>query len=401
MCAVKRSLLLLLVSVVCALPALAQKKNKAQLQKEKQQTLEKRDELNKIIDETSAKKKNSLGELAALKQSVQEQENLVSSIRGEVRLLDTEIGENNDIIVALEEDLVKLKKEYASMLFAAQKANNSTTRLTFLFSAKSFDQLVMRLRYMDQYSETRKLQAEQIIKVQDQLSGHVREIEVRRTEKSQLLSEEERENENLADLKQKQSVLVKSLEKEEKRLKKDLEETKKAIAKLDNLIDEAIKEEIARAAAAREKSAASANAVAALSSSFEDNKNKFPWPVSSGFVSLKFGRQAHPVLKGIMLQNNGVNIQTKENERVKTIFEGEVRRVAFIPTLGSTVIINHGEYLTVYAGLKEVFVRPGQKVTTNQEIGKIFSNAEGVSELRFQIFKSMTALDPELWLKNM
>ncbi len=211
MCAAKRVLLLVLVSVVCGLPALAQKKTKAQLQKEKQQTLEKREELDKIIDETSAKKKNSLGELAALKQSVQEQENLVTSIRGEVRLLDTEIGENNDIIIALEEDLVKLKKEYASMLFAAQKANNSTTRLTFLFSAKSFDQLVMRLRYMDQYAETRKLQAEQIIKVQDQLSGHVREIEVRRTEKGRLLAEEERENENLADLKQKQNALVKSL----------------------------------------------------------------------------------------------------------------------------------------------------------------------------------------------
>jgi len=401
MCAAKRVLLLLLVSVACGLPAFAQKKTKAQLQKEKQQTLEKREELNKILDETSARKKNSLGELAALTQSVQEQENLVTSIRGEVRLLDTEIGENNDIIIALEEDLVKLKKEYASMLFAAQKANNSTTRLTFLFSAKSFDQLVMRLRYMDQYAETRKLQAEQIIKVQDQLSGHVREIEVRRTEKSKLLSEEERENENLAELRKKQGAMVKSLEKEEKRLRKDLEETKKAIAKLDDLINEAIKEELARAAAAREKSAASANAVAALSSSFEDNKNKFPWPVSSGFVSLKFGRQAHPVLKGIVLQNNGVNIQTKENERVKTIFEGEVRRVAFIPTLGSTVIINHGDYLTVYAGLKEVFVRPGQKVTTNQEIGKVFSNADGVSELRFQIFRNMTALDPEAWLKDM
>jgi murein hydrolase activator len=138
-----------------------------------------------------------------------------------------------------------------------------------------------------------------------------------------------------------------------------------------------------------------------LSNSFEENRNKFTWPVSSGFVSQKFGRQNHPVLKGIVQQNNGVNIQTKENERVKSIFEGEVRRVAFIQGLGSTVIIKHGEYLTVYAGLKEVFVRTGQKVITNQEIGKIFSNTEGVSELRFQIFKNTTALDPQAWLKNM
>ncbi|MGC3946054.1 MAG: M23 family metallopeptidase [Chryseolinea sp.] len=117
-------------------------------------------------------------------------------------------------------------------------------------------------------------------------------------------------------------------------------------------------------------------------------------------MSQKFGRQNHPVLKGIITNNNGVNIQTQENEKVKTIFEGEVRRVAFIQGLGSTVIIKHGDYLTVYAGLKEVFVRSGQKVTTNQEIGKVFSNAEGVSELRFQIFKNTTALDPQGWLKN-
>ena len=125
------------------------------------------------------------------------------------------------------------------------------------------------------------------------------------------------------------------------------------------------------------------------------------WPVSSGFVSQKFGRQNHPALKGVIVNNNGVNIQTQQNEKVKSIFDGEVRRVAFIHGLGSTVFIKHGEYLTVYAGLKEVFVRSGQKVTTNQEIGKVFSNNEGVSELRFQIFKNTTALDPQGWLKSM
>jgi septal ring factor EnvC (AmiA/AmiB activator) len=375
--------------------AVAQK-NKAQLQKEKQQNLEKIKEVEKIIEETSAQKKNSLGELTALNQRVHEQENLVGSIKGEVNFLDSEISDNNDIILVLEEDLDDLKKEYSAMLFAAQKANNSTTRLTFLFSSKSFDQLVMRLRYMDQYAETRKLQAEQITKVQEELSGHVAEIRVRREEKNKLLNEEQREGNNLISLKQKQNSLVKSLEKEEKKLRKDLEETKKAVAKLDKLIEDLIKEEMERAARSKKSEGA-----VTLSNSFEENRNKFMWPVSSGFVSQRFGRQNHSVLKNVVVQNNGVNIQTQENEKVKSIFEGEVRRVAFIQGLGSTVIIKHGEYLTVYAGLKEVFVRSGQKVTTNQEIGKVLSNNEGVSELRFQIFKNTTALDPSSWLKNM
>lgn len=391
----KRAFLFLILLILASTAALAQKKSKTQLQKEKQQSLSKISEVEKILKQTSNQKKNSLGELNALNERIREQENLISGIRDELRFLDSEISENNDIISVLEKDLGELKKEYAEMLFAAQKANNNTTRLTFLFSSESFHQLVMRLKYMEQYSEARKLQADQIVKVQDELSGQVRVIQTKRDEKNSLLNDQVRENENLADLKDKQNKLLRSLVKEEKKLRRDLDETRKAVAKLDRLIDEIIKEELARAS--RAKSAD----VVALSSSFEENKNKFPWPVSSGFVSLGFGRQNHPVLKGIILQNNGVNIQTKQDEHVKTIFEGEVRKVAFIPTLGSTVIINHGEYLTVYAGLKEVFVKAGQKVTTNQEIGKVFSNTEGVSELRFQIFKNTTALDPQAWLRNM
>ena len=393
MCADRR-ILLFLIFFILNFSVTAQK-SKSQLQIEKQANLEKIKEVEKIIGETSTKKKNSLGELTALNQRIRVQENLITSIKGEINFLDSEILENNDIINALENDLDKLKKEYIAMLFTAQKASNSTTRLTFLFSAKSFDQLIMRLRYMEQYGQTRKLQAEQIVKVQSELSGQVSVIRSRREEKNKLLNEVVTENENLTGLKKKQNGLVRTLEREEKKLKKDLAETKKLVARLDKLIEDLIKEEMERAARAK------SGDTEILSNSFEENRNKFTWPVSSGFVSQKFGRQNHPVLKGIVQQNNGVNIQTKENEKVKSIFDGEVRRVAFIQGLGSTVIIKHGEYLTVYAGLKEVFVRTGQKVVTNQEIGKIFSNQEGVSELRFQIFKNTTALDPQTWLKNM
>jgi septal ring factor EnvC (AmiA/AmiB activator) len=388
-----KPLLCLLFFVLLVFSATAQK-SKSQLQKEKQQNLEKIKEVEKIIVETSAKKKNSLGELNALNARIREQEKLVRSIKGEINLLDAEIGENNDIIKTLEEDLKLLKEEYASMLFAAQKANNSTTRLTFLFSSASFDQLVMRLRYMNQYADTRKLQAEQITKVQEELSDHVDEIKIRREEKNNLLNEQLAATNSLTTLKKKQNSLVRSLVREEKKLRKDLEETKKAVARLDQLIENIIKEEMERALRANDSESV------VLSNSFEENRNKFLWPVS-GFVSQKFGRQNHPVLKGIVQQNNGVNIQTQENQKVKAIFQGEVRRVAFIQGLGSTVIVKHGDYLTVYAGLKEVYVRSGQKVTTNQEIGRVFSNNEGVSELRFQIFKNTTALDPQIWLRNM
>lgn len=392
--------LLVLAVLLCAVFSVdAQKKTKAQLQKERQQNLQKIKEVEKILSETSAKKKNTLGELTALNQRIREQENLISSIKNEIHFLENDIAENNGFISALEDDLTKLKEEYAAMLFAAQKANNSTTRLTFLFSADSFEQLMMRLRYMKQYSEKRKIQAAAITAVQDELAGQVKQIESKRLEKNNLLSEELSENTNLTGLKKKQNTLVKSLEKQEKSLKQDLDEIKKALVALDKKINEIIKEEMERAAReAKTKSGSSAAAVA-LSSSFEDNKSKFPWPVK-GFISMGFGRQKHPLLKNIYIENNGINIQTAENEKVKSIFEGEVTAVAFIPPLGNSVIITHGEYFTVYSGLKEVYVKRGQKVTLSQDIGQVLSNSEGISELRFQIRKNTTALDPQLWLRN-
>ena len=389
---------LLVFLLLASAAVLAQTKTKSQLQREKQQSVERIKEVEKILNETTVRKKNTLGELTALNQRIIEQQNLINSIRKEITFLNTEIRENNDIIEVLDDDLRKLKKEYASMLFAAQKASNSTTRLTFLFSSKSFDQLVMRLRYMEQYGETRKLQAALIAGVQAELGQQVKQIENKREEKNKLLQDGESENANLASLKKKQFNLVKALEKEEKQLKRDLDDTRKALVLLDRKINDIIKEEMEREALARRGSKAVS---VALSSSFEENKNKLPWPVATGFISQKFGRQNHPVLKGIVMQNDGVNIQTKQNEKVKSVFDGEVRSVAFIPPFGNTVIINHGEYFSVYAGLKEVYVKTGQKVSTNQEIGQIISNKEGISELRFQIRKQFTALDPQAWLVNM
>lgn len=402
-------LILLLVGLLSgAFHSSYAQKTKSQLQKEKQQNLLKILETEKIITETAQEKNNSLGELTALNQRIRQQETLIQSIKNEISFLDTDIDENNQIIHALQEDVNKLKEEYASMLFSAQKASGKADKLMFLFSSKNFDQLLMRLKYMEQYGNARKEQAEAITKVQQVLGEQVQQTEIIKGNKSKLLNEELRESDNLSGLKQKKKEIVKSLEKEEKRLRKDLDETKKAVAVLDKLINDIIREEIERAAReAREREAkakANKKVVEAapsvvLSSSFEENRSKFPWPVS-GFVSQKFGRQDHPVLKGIVLQNDGINIQTKQEEKVKCIFEGEVRAVAFIPSIGTSVIISHGEYFTVYSGLKEVIVKKGQKVALNQEIGQVHINTDGVSELRFQIRKNTVALDPQAWLKN-
>ncbi len=380
-------------------------KTKSQLQREKQQNLEKIKETEKILKETGQQKQSSLGELNALNQRISQQESLINSIKGEISLLDNDISENSQIVDALDKDVKKLKKEYVSMLYAAQKASGKADKLSFLFSARSFNQFFMRLKYMEQYGKARQNQAQAIARVQIILKDQIRITEVKRGEKNALLSDQIKQNNELANLKQKQRQVVVALEKEEKQIKKDLADTKKAVAELDNMIAKIIKEELERAAReARErerkniKTAPSENTVA-LSAIFAENKHNFPWPVS-GFVTLKFGRQKHPVLKNIEVQSDGVNIQTKQGEGVRSIFNGEVSQIAFTQGIGNTIIVRHGEYFTVYSGLKDISVKKGEKITTNQEIGKVLSNGQGISELRFQIRKNIDALDPQEWLKN-
>jgi len=383
------------------------KKSKTELQKERQQHLEKIQETEKILEETEQAKKNSLGELVVLNRRINQQEGLVSTIKNEVSVLNDDIDEDNQIIEALQKDISDLKEEYAAMLFAAQKASGQVDKLTLLFSAQSFDQLLMRLKYMNQYGKARKEQADAIAQAQSMLEDQVKQTEKKRTEKKSLLSDELKQSEQLTTLKQKQRTVVRSLEKEEKRLKRELEETKKAVAELDDIIAKIVREELERAAREaklRDKGKSSKEAESALekielSSTFEKNKNKLPWPVA-GFVSQKYGRHPHPLLKGIEVQNDGVNIQTKQNEPVRSVFNGEVRAVAFIRGKGNTLILSHGEYYTVYCGLKDVFVKTGQKVTTSEELGRVRSTPDGTSELLFQIRKNTATLDPEEWLKN-
>ena len=397
---------------LCSINDLLAQRNKHLLLREKQKNLEKIKETEKIISETAEQKKASLGELSAVNQRIVQQESLITSISREINLLESDIEENNEIVNALELDLDKLKEEYAAMLLTAQKVSGKADKLMFLFSANSFDQFLMRLKYMEQYSNARKEQGHVIQKVQIALGKQINETEKIKVEKNKLLFDEENEKGQLTNLKQKQKLVVKNLETEDKRLRRELDDTKRDVAKLDKLINDIIKEELERAAKeARERFAKSKKDKTTneapskseddvkLSASFEENRAKFPWP-ASGFISQKFGRQDHPFLKGIVLQNDGINIQTKQNEKVKAIFDGDVSKIAFFPWLGNSVIIRHGDYFTVYTGLKEVLVVKGQKVKTSQEIGNVFVNPDGVSELRFQIRKNIDALDPQTWLKG-
>jgi murein hydrolase activator len=391
--------LIILLLVFQAFVSFGQQKTKAQLQKERAENLKKIEEASQTLKQTSTKKKASVGQLNAIKYQISIRQKLIKGIEDEIDLLNGEIEDNLNIIAALENDLNGLKEEYAAMVYAAYKARSGRDKLTFLFSSESFNQLLRRMAYMEQYSVARKKQVEQIIAVQKTLLDENKAVEIKKEEQRELLTEQVAENTSLIKMRKKQESVYADLRKEEKRLKKELARRQKSLKALDNLINELIKRELEEAA----KAAALANnkAAAELSADFSKNKLKLPWP-TNGFISQKFGRSRDPVLKMVERNSPGIEIQTKPESEAASVFNGEVTAVALIQGFNKAVIIKHGDYYTVYAKLSEVYVQKGQKVNIGDKIGKIFTGSDGIAELHFELWQSKengtSKLNPERWL---
>jgi septal ring factor EnvC (AmiA/AmiB activator) len=374
-------------------------KSKDQLEREKKENLKRIVETQKILLETETEKKATVGQLTAINRQIQARESLIGSIKQEINLLDGEISDLTIVVNALQSDLKTLKEEYAAMIFAAYKSNWGMQRLTFIFSAKTFNQLVRRMAYLEQYTEARQVQVKQIVAVSKALADQRANVQVKRTEQGKLLNEELRQAKNLIGLKTRQSELIIALSDKEKELRQEMASRKKAIEQMDKLIADLISKEL-NSKKTKEETKASVVADTKSNSSFESSKAKLIWPVETGFISSKFGEQPHPVLKGIMVNNQGVDIQTNSNALVKSVFTGKVATVAFVPGMNSVIILQHGDYYTVYSRLKKVNVKKGQEITTGEVIGEVYTDNQGVTEVQFQVWKSSTKLDPEKWLSS-
>ena len=390
---------ILILGMVLLLHPLHAQKDRTKLEKEKQENLAKIKEAEKILKQTSSQKKNSLGQLQALSQQIKSQEALIITYRANINLLNDDIEESEGLVNSLEKDLDNLKEEYAEMIYQASKAQNNYGTLSFLFSASSFSQLVMRAKYLQQYTKSRQDQAKEIQLVQIELQEQLKVINQRKTQQQQLLAQQEQQNRGLVVARKQQDQLVRQLSLREKDLKKDVTRRKQAISRLNRMIAEVIRLEMEKSKNSSGNFELTPDGVK-LSTNFQGNRKRLSWPVSKGFVSSKFGLQPHPVLKGVKIENPGVDIQTQKNELVRAVFEGEVSKIASIPGMnGIVIIIQHGEYRTVYANLRKSLVKMGEHVSTKDPIGEVFTDADGVSEVQFQVWKNFSKLDPLAWLQ--
>ena len=399
--------LIILLSLLFSPRAIAQQ-DRSSLEQEKKKVDEEIEYTNRLLEQTRQTKQTSLNEVVILNQKINKREKLIGTISQQIAMVESRLDAAQDSVALLEKDLGNLKDEYAKMIYYAYKNKNLYDRLIFILAAEDVNQAYQRLKYFQYYNEYRRQQSILIQVKQKRLLIKMEELEGILLEKSALLSAEEQQKLQLTEEREQKNASVKSLSKKEKDLQKTLKEKEAAAQKLDKAIQDIIAEEIRLANERASKMGAPLTKTGLytltpeeklLSEDFLNNRGRLPWPLEQAIISSTFGEHAHPVLKNVKTRNNGIDLLTDTGAEARAVFSGVVTRVMNVPSNNNVVIIRHGEFLTVYSNLDQVYVKIGEKVSVKQKIGTVFTNKQdSKTELHFEVWQSKTLQNPVEWL---
>lgn len=353
--------------------------------------------LNKLLENARKDKSSTIQKVSIINQKIGKGKEMIQSLTNEVNYLDGQIKKNESVKSGLESDKQRMLEFYSKMVYETWKKRNESDKLIYIFSSSSFAQAYARYKYFEQVQDYSKRQIQLIEQTNDSLTAINKELSKLMTLKSetqfkitsqnnQLIREQNEANTYIADLKKKEKELLRKLNieiKNRERFKKELEKLIAAQAKKSGSKNSTYK------LTPEEK---------LISDDFAKNRGKLPWPVEQGFVSEKFGVNVHPVFKQVKLNNAGITITTSRNADVRAVFKGVVTEIMFIPGDNNVVIVRHGNYLTVYSNLVEIFIKKGDTVNVKQKIGKLAVSSGNNSTLNFQVWRDKDNLDPQLWL---
>jgi murein hydrolase activator len=398
------SFCLVILSAVFAVNTYGQ--NREELERNKRRIEQEITLINQLLRETQSSAQLNLNQLVIINNRINSRENLIRTISNEIGFINRRIRNIQEEIELLQEDLKMLKESYARMIYYAYRNRNSYQRMMFIFSSRDFNQAYLRLKYLQQLTKHRQLQAEKIEETAVKLEESLAELELRKQEQQNLLADQQQEMNNLNREKQEQNQNVQQLKRKEQELMQQLREQERAARELQQAIERVLAEERRRAAeAARAEGRPAAEAFRLspeeqlISNQFAENKGRLPWPLERGIITGFFGEQPHPVLPGIKIVNNGIDISTTQGSRARAIFEGTVSRVVSIPGAYYAVIIRHGDYLTVYSNISEVFVRNGQKVNIREELGTLATDTRDArTHVHLEIWHGNQKLNPADWI---
>lgn len=375
--------------------------SKSDLQRKRKELNRKIELTKKLISENQSSTQNASQELNILKQQIRFREQLIGNVQREVQNLDEKIDQLEAEILLYDDRISALKSEYAQMVERAYMNRHSHDAMLYLFSAESFTEAYKRFQLMQNYSRVRKEQTEDISRSQEEKAIAKAQLEEEKLEKEGLMSVQAEERAQLAADKKKQQRALASLEQEQEKLKQQQQEQEAERRKLNKKIEEIIAAELAAERKKNDGKFELSPEGKLISSNFEKNKGRLPWPVSRGVITQRFGKQAHPTLAGITIDPKGIDISTEKDASVLAVFGGTVSSVFNIPGAGQNVIITHGAYKTVYAGLKGVNVQKGDVVDARETIGTVLTD-QGKSVIHFEIWKISstggTPQNPQSWI---
>jgi len=401
------SFLLMAISLLIVTPSFAQ--SKAKLEKQKAQT---EAEIRRLNNELAKAKKNTkltTSQLKALNKKIQERTKLINNINTQLGMISTQINKTQDSIHVMQHQVDSMKLQYASIVRNLYREHDNLDKMVLLFDTPSYNKSFLRLKYFTAYSRYRRHQANLIKGKQEELELVSNKLERQRDEQASLLAQEKK---NKAELTQEQALKQKNLntsKQQEKNLNQQISKKEKQKRDLDAQIKKIIAEEVAKAnkkpggsktstssSSSSSSSSASSSADVALTSDFAGNRGRLSWPVYYKRVIREFGRYTHE--SGGVNMNNGIDLETAAGATVSCIFNGTATRVFTAPNGTKCIIVRHGDYMTVYAGLGTVSIKEGAKVSTKQTIGTV-ANVDGHGEFSFQIWKEREAQNPRNWLR--
>ena len=405
------------------LPLIAFSQSKKELEERRKKLIRDIEVTGKMLKKTTRTKEATYDRYIALQSQIERRENLIETIDHEIAVAENSIERNSGVIASLNRDIKKMQEEYGRTIRSAYRRKALSNPLLFLLSAESLNQAFRRWLFLRKYDEYRRKQAEAIAFTKEMLAKKVASLEETRRDKENLLLSLRSQKTMLTVEMSNKNDLLKTLSQDETRLKSDLQRKEAAHEALNQAIERIIQEEVRKRVeeSRRTKPAApsrpnantstAGNAAATESAvvleedntsrSFSQRRGQLPWPVDDGFISRSFGRQKHPTLKNIEITNNGIDIRTEESAAVHAVFEGRVAGVQFIPGHDYTVILQHGNYYTVYSNLAETSVAKGDMVKSRQQIGRVSNNTiTGTSELHFELWNQKERVNPAGWIRK-
>lgn len=371
--------------------------------------IELREEIQKINSLRSSNKKREksvLTEVEDLMRQIRTTENLIKVTNQQANILTRDINSNTSKIQTLRKELESLKDDYGQMIEKSYKSKSQQSRVMFLLSSQNFLQAYKRLQYMKQYANYRKKQGDEIQVKSEELQKLNKNLLEQKKEKEKLVIENRATRAQLEENRKAQNVLMQSIRKKEGDFASQIKKKQQEINAIDRQIDEIIRASIAKAN--KESGSDSRDTykltpeAKALAANFASNKGKLPWPVRSGVISMKFGTQQHPIVKSTTIESNGVRIDTDKGAKARAIFGGTISEVQAVKGANKAVMVRHGDYITIYNNLSNVYVTKGDVVSLGQDIGEVAtSGSSGKTTLHFLIYKNTAKMDPELWIGKM